>query len=306
MRLRTRAIPHAGGGTSQGSHPHHRQQGAWRQARAGRGDDLLRRLPRVSGDADHGVAVVAARTAPTSWWSRRRMKSPPSTWPSARPRRRAGDDGHWAAGFARWSRRWAFAGIAEIPRRSSPTYRPGPATGPPTRTEQGDLLFSVFASQGEFLRMVIAPTDPADAFIKRCAPSTWRRSIKFRSFCSAISTWGTHSPYPPRPSQNPPVHRAAPPRATRTGGIPALPVHSKRRFALPDPGDLSRHLVNVDSDEHDERGAITESAQVRTRAGGQAHAQARRLEIRARSRNLQGRRRMIRCSSAGAPPGARY
>ena len=42
--------------------------------------------------------------------------------------------------------------------------RPGPATGLPTRTAQGDLLFAVHAGHGEFPKLVLAPADAKDIF----------------------------------------------------------------------------------------------------------------------------------------------
>src|SRR5690606_33789792 len=39
------------------------------------------------------------------------------------------------------------------------SMRPGPATGLPTWTEQGDLLFAVHAGHGEFPKIVLAPGD---------------------------------------------------------------------------------------------------------------------------------------------------
>ncbi len=42
--------------------------------------------------------------------------------------------------------------------------RPGPATGLPTRTEQAELKFSIFAGHGEFPRLILAPGNPEDAF----------------------------------------------------------------------------------------------------------------------------------------------
>lgn len=42
--------------------------------------------------------------------------------------------------------------------------RPGPATGMPTWTEQGDLRFVLHAAQGDFPRIVVAPGDSTDAF----------------------------------------------------------------------------------------------------------------------------------------------
>ena len=42
--------------------------------------------------------------------------------------------------------------------------RPGPSTGLPTYTAQGDLRFAIHASQGEFTRVVIAPGDVEESF----------------------------------------------------------------------------------------------------------------------------------------------
>jgi len=53
----------------------------------------------------------------------------------------------------------SFSGITEIPLVVFIAQRPGPATGMPTWTEQGDLLFSVFSGHGEFPKIVLAPGD---------------------------------------------------------------------------------------------------------------------------------------------------
>jgi 2-oxoglutarate/2-oxoacid ferredoxin oxidoreductase subunit alpha len=57
-----------------------------------------------------------------------------------------------------------MASMAEIPVVIAEVQRPGPATGLPTRTEQGDLAFVLSASQGEFPRIVIAPGDVEECF----------------------------------------------------------------------------------------------------------------------------------------------
>jgi 2-oxoglutarate ferredoxin oxidoreductase subunit alpha len=44
--------------------------------------------------------------------------------------------------------------------------RPGPSTGLPTYTAQGDLRFAIHASQGEFPRVIIAPGDVTETFYK--------------------------------------------------------------------------------------------------------------------------------------------
>ncbi|MFA6080841.1 MAG: 2-oxoacid:acceptor oxidoreductase subunit alpha [Patescibacteria group bacterium] len=62
-------------------------------------------------------------------------------------------------GFALMVESISFAGITEIPLVVFIASRPGPATGMPTWTEQGDLLFSVFSGHGEFPKIVLAPGD---------------------------------------------------------------------------------------------------------------------------------------------------
>lgn len=56
-----------------------------------------------------------------------------------------------------------LAGVAETPIVIADVQRPGPATGLPTRTGQGDLLFAVNIAQDEFPLMVLAPKDQEDA-----------------------------------------------------------------------------------------------------------------------------------------------
>lgn len=67
--------------------------------------------------------------------------------------------GSSGGGFALMVESLSFAGITEIPIVVFIAQRPGPATGMPTWTEQGDLLFSVFSGHGEFPKIVLAPGD---------------------------------------------------------------------------------------------------------------------------------------------------
>ncbi len=57
-----------------------------------------------------------------------------------------------------------LSGMMEIPLVVANIQRPGPVTGFPTRTEQADLRFAISAGHGEFPKMVIAVRDPEDAF----------------------------------------------------------------------------------------------------------------------------------------------
>lgn len=67
-------------------------------------------------------------------------------------------------GFCLMTEGLGLAGITETPLVIINAQRPGPATGLPTRTGQGDLLFVINAAQDEFPRFVLAPCGPEDAY----------------------------------------------------------------------------------------------------------------------------------------------
>ena len=60
-------------------------------------------------------------------------------------------------GFALMTEAVSLAGMTETPIVIIDSQRPGPATGLPTRTEQGDLNFVLHAGHGEFPRVIFAP-----------------------------------------------------------------------------------------------------------------------------------------------------
>ncbi len=62
-------------------------------------------------------------------------------------------------GFALMVEALSYAGIAEVPIVVFLSQRPGPATGMPTWTEQGDLHFAVHAGHGEYPKVVLAAGD---------------------------------------------------------------------------------------------------------------------------------------------------
>ena len=74
-------------------------------------------------------------------------------------------------GLSLMSETVTWAGMNEVPVVLVDHQRGAPATGQPTRTEQGDLMFAVHQGHGDFGRIVIAPGDvkesikmTADAF----------------------------------------------------------------------------------------------------------------------------------------------
>lgn len=67
-------------------------------------------------------------------------------------------------GFALMVEALSLTGVMELPLVVLISQRPGPATGLPTRTEQGDLMFALHAGHGEFPRFIMALRHPLDAF----------------------------------------------------------------------------------------------------------------------------------------------
>ncbi|MBI1869427.1 2-oxoacid:acceptor oxidoreductase subunit alpha, partial [Candidatus Gottesmanbacteria bacterium] len=67
-------------------------------------------------------------------------------------------------GFALMVEGTSLAGMTETPVVIVYGMRPGPATGLPTWTSQGDLKFVLNAGHGEFPRLVLAPSDVEEAF----------------------------------------------------------------------------------------------------------------------------------------------
>jgi 2-oxoglutarate ferredoxin oxidoreductase subunit alpha len=67
-------------------------------------------------------------------------------------------------GFALMTEAIGMAGMIEAPVVCVDVQRAGPATGVPTKTEQGDLWQMLGAGQGDYPRLIVAPTSQLDAF----------------------------------------------------------------------------------------------------------------------------------------------
>jgi 2-oxoglutarate ferredoxin oxidoreductase subunit alpha len=163
-------------------------------------------------------------------------------------------------GFALMVEGISLAGMTETPLVIVLAQRPGPATGLPTRTAQGDLLFAIHAGHGEFPKMVLAPSNPEDAFYQTVR--AFNLADKYQmpviimtdQFLAdahfSIQDFDLNRITPESfladPSKQDEYKRY---RLTEIGISPRL-------F----PGQ-SEHLVCVDSDEHDEDGHITEDLQ---------------------------------------------
>jgi len=72
--------------------------------------------------------------------------------------------GSSGGGFALMQEAFSLAGMVEAPLLCILSSRPGPSTGVPTYTEQGDLKFAIHQGHGEFPRIVASPGCMEEAF----------------------------------------------------------------------------------------------------------------------------------------------
>lgn len=166
-----------------------------------------------------------------------------------------------------------LAGMAEIPVVIADIQRPGPATGLPTRTEQSDLKFVISAAQGEFPRMVIALRDQKDAFYQTVRAfriaDEYGIPVILLSDQFLADTSSTVEPFLLDGSDVFPNGTSALNLHEQKADIPAGSEYLSYRITEDGisprllPGNPS-HFAAADSDEHDESGRITESAEVRT------------------------------------------
>jgi 2-oxoglutarate/2-oxoacid ferredoxin oxidoreductase subunit alpha len=67
-------------------------------------------------------------------------------------------------GFSLMTEAYGLAGMSETPLVIIEGMRPGPASGLPTWSGQGDLMFTLHASQGDFPRIILAAGDAIEVF----------------------------------------------------------------------------------------------------------------------------------------------
>ncbi|MBI2862351.1 MAG: 2-oxoacid:acceptor oxidoreductase subunit alpha, partial [Chloroflexi bacterium] len=184
-------------------------------------------------------------------------------------------------GFSLMVEALGLAGATETPLVVVEAQRPGPSTGLPTQTEQGDLLFLLHASQGEFPRMLLAP-----GTIEQCFEATWRAFNMAEKYQTPVLVLTDHF-----------LQNSL--RSIPRGAIDFASVEIDRGLLLTDeelerlPDGYRRYQVtesgispralpghpkavfHVTSDEHTEDGFITEEADMRI---AQMEKRMRKLE----------------------------
>ncbi len=155
-----------------------------------------------------------------------------------------------------------LAAMSETPIVIVDAQRPGPSTGLPTRTSQGDLDFVLNASHDEFPRFVFAPSTPEEAI--NLTIKAFELAYKYQVPAIILTD-----------------QYLADSRFTyseiKLKENPAGPywVEAKRgykRYLLTENGISSRaipgfgrEVVVTDSDEHDEEGHLTENLDIRVK-----------------------------------------
>lgn len=168
-------------------------------------------------------------------------------------------------GFALMVEGVSLAGMTETPVVIILAQRPGPATGLPTRTAQGDLLFAINAGHGEFPKLVLAPSDAKDAFHKTVR--AFNLADKYQIPVIILTDQflaDSHFSVVNLELEKalPEFHLAD---SSRIESYKRYRITSRGISPRLYPGE-SDHLVCVDSDEHDETGHITEDLAGNARA----------------------------------------
>lgn len=167
-------------------------------------------------------------------------------------------------GFALMTEGVSLAGMTETPLVIVVAQRPGPATGLPTRTEQGDLELVLYAGHGEFPKAIFAPGTIEQCFL--LTRKAFEIAEKFQTpvfiltdqfladsyhTVNSLETITDFSPIKKEEMNHSFKKEYKRYEITETGISPRLI-----------PG-MTENLVIADSDEHTEDGHITEDLTVR-------------------------------------------
>jgi 2-oxoglutarate ferredoxin oxidoreductase subunit alpha len=163
-------------------------------------------------------------------------------------------------GFALMTEGVSLAGMMETPLVVAVAMRPGPATGLPTRTEQGDLELVLYGGHGDFPRAVFTPGSVEECF--HLTRQAVLQADEFQTPVFVLTDQFLADSF-----------RAVEPfelEGLASVKAPDSPGEDYKRYALTQSGVSPRAipgtgqgLVVADSDEHTEDGHLTEDLEVR-------------------------------------------
>lgn len=166
-------------------------------------------------------------------------------------------------GFCLMTEAVGLAGSAEIPVVIVNGQRPGPSTGLPTRTEQGDLLFAVHAGHGDFPLAVLAPGSVEEGFyiMAKAFNLAEEYQVPVIVLTDQYMADSFQTIQPPDLSQI----------VINRGAVVTEPDEDYQRYALTESGISPRvypgtkpAVVVCAGDEHDQDGHLIEDAAMRT------------------------------------------
>ncbi len=166
-------------------------------------------------------------------------------------------------GFALMTEALGAASMMEIPVVCIDVMRAGPATGVPTKTEQGDLWQVLGAGQGDYPRIIVAPTTIADCF--KTVPELFNLADRFQCpgiiLSDLVLSEGRSSIHPDELSFDVPIQRGE--LIVSNGHIPEPDEAVYKRYELTDSGISPRAIPGIPgyvhvvaTDEHDEEGGL--------------------------------------------------
>ncbi len=175
--------------------------------------------------------------------------------------------GSAGGGFALMVEGLSLAAMTETPIVIALAQRPAPATGLPTRTEQGDLLFALHAGHGEFPRVIFAPGTPEQALSLTNRAFDISQKYQIPVFVLLDQYLSDAQWTYPGFDLDKLVYKDY-----RLRGDAFASLSAYKRHAFTDggvspfgiPGDAP-HVVVTDSDEHSEEGHIIEDGKTRVR-----------------------------------------
>jgi 2-oxoglutarate ferredoxin oxidoreductase subunit alpha len=196
-------------------------------------------------------------------------------------------------GFALMTEAVGMAGMIETPVVCVDVQRAGPATGVPTKTEQGDLWQVLGAGQGDYPRIVVAPASQLDLF--RTIPGLFNLCDKYQCpglvLSDLLISEGTTSIDPDDLDFNVTIDRGELilPNGNGNGTNPASGYNDKAylRYKNTESGISPRavpgmpgHIFTAATDEHDEDGTLISDEFT--------NPHKRRMMVEKRARKMQG------------------
>ncbi|HET6317758.1 MAG TPA: 2-oxoacid:acceptor oxidoreductase subunit alpha, partial [Chloroflexota bacterium] len=165
-------------------------------------------------------------------------------------------------GFALMTEALGAASMMEIPLVCIDVQRAGPATGVPTKTEQGNLWQVLGAGQGDYPRIIVAPTNILDCF--KTVPELFNLADRFQCpgiiLSDLLISEGRSSVDPAALDFSVPIDRGE--TIGLNGHTPDV-LDGYKRYELTEDGVSARAIPGtpgfvhvVATDEHDDEGGL--------------------------------------------------